>query len=74
MIFCHWKWTLIFSEDEENAKPEALNKKALQIVKRVKDKLTGKYSNIQIDSVNAQIETVSMICVVCWHFAVMVYP
>eukprot|EP00795_Rhopilema_esculentum_P000207 gene207-9842_t len=30
------------SDDDDNTKPEALNKKALQIVKRVKDKLTGK--------------------------------
>jgi len=29
------------ADDDENTKPEALNKKALQIVKRVKDKLTG---------------------------------
>lgn len=35
-----------FSDDDDNTKPEALNKKALQIVKRVKDKLTGKYCTI----------------------------
>ena len=39
--------TLLFlSDDDDNTKPEALNKKALQIVKRVKDKLTGKYCTI----------------------------
>ena len=37
---------LFFTEDDDNSKPEALNKKALQIVKRVKDKLTGLYRRL----------------------------
>ena len=34
------------TEDDTGAKPEAVNKKALQIVSRVKDKLTGKLRTI----------------------------
>ena len=32
-------------EDESGPKPEALNKKAVAIVNRVRDKLTGKKKN-----------------------------
>ena len=34
----------LFAEDESGHKPEALNKKAVVIVNRVRDKLTGKSS------------------------------
>ena len=34
----------LFTEDESGPKPEALNKKAVAIVNRVRDKLTGTFS------------------------------
>eukprot|EP00794_Sanderia_malayensis_P007416 gene7416-8236_t len=47
----------LIADDDDSSKPEALNKKALQIVKRVKDKLTGYdfNSNDSID-VKAQVD------------------